>query len=142
VSLTETATLWEDDEDNVQKKQCVYCKKYKPITDFTKHIAMYDNLDTRCRQCVSERGKRLRRLRKFAPPKPENCECCGISIHDDYMKGRRYSGLVLDHDDVNDRVRGWICESCNRGIGALGDTSTGLKLALAYLIRAENKVIL
>jgi hypothetical protein len=107
---------------------------------------MYDNLDTRCKTCIRIRNKRLARLRKIAPTKPEKCECCGISIHDESMRNRRYGGLVLDHDDtvVNDNYsfRGWICESCNRGIGSLGDTSVGLKRALEYLIRAENKVIL
>lgn len=131
-----------DDEDGIKKKQCVYCKVYKPLSEFSKHIAMYDNLDTRCKQCVRDRNKRLRKLRKFAPTKPDICECCGISIYDESMKGRRYSGLVLDHDDINNTVRGWICESCNRGIGALGDTSVGVKKALEYLIRSENIRIL
>lgn len=131
-----------DEEDGIPKKQCIYCKIYKPIVEFSKHIAMYDNLDTRCKSCVKSRNKRTSKIRKNAPQKPENCECCGVSIHDESMKGRRYSGLVMDHDDPNDCFRGWICESCNRGIGALGDTSYGVRKALEYLIRAENKVIL
>lgn len=130
------------DDDGIIKKQCIYCKIYKPTTEFAKHIAMYDNLDTRCRDCVKKRQQRIKRIKKFAPPKPDICECCGVSIYDESMQGRRYSGLVMDHDDPNDRFRGWICESCNRGIGALGDTSVGVKKALEYLIRAENREIL
>lgn len=131
-----------DSEDGVVKKQCVYCKQYKDVTEFSRHIAMYDNLDTRCKACVKDRNKRLKKIRKFSPPKPTNCECCGISIFDEAQQARRYSGLVLDHDAITDTFRGWICESCNRGIGALGDNSVSLKKALEYLIRAENKVIL
>lgn len=41
--------------------------------------------------------------------------------------------LVLDHDHITGVFRGFICNSCNSGIGNLGDTVDGVAAALKYL---------
>ena len=41
--------------------------------------------------------------------------------------------FVLDHDHTENKFRGWIHDSCNRGIGFLGDDPDGLIQALTYL---------
>lgn len=41
--------------------------------------------------------------------------------------------MHLDHDHKTGRFRGWICRSCNHGIGMLGDTIEGVQNALDYL---------
>lgn len=56
-------------------------------------------------------------------PMPENCECCG----------KPFDKLKLDHDHDNDKFRGWLCHSCNVGIGALGDNLDGVLRAMNYL---------
>jgi Recombination endonuclease VII len=57
---------------------------------------------------------------------PLNCECCGNIL----ISGKR---THLDHDHATGKFRGWLCNSCNLGIGALGDSIEGIRKALTYL---------
>lgn len=47
----------------------------------------------------------------------------------------------LDHDHQTGVVRGVLCNKCNLGIGLLGDTTEGLRRALAYLEKVEAGAI-
>lgn len=64
-----------------------------------------------------------------AAPEDNVCECCGK------MEIKR--NLALDHCHVTQAFRGWLCNSCNTGIGKLGDNEQGLRKALDYLSRAR-----
>ena len=45
----------------------------------------------------------------------------------------------LDHThDGSNTFRGWLCASCNRGIGGLGDDVAGVLNALVYLINSTQ----
>jgi hypothetical protein len=59
-------------------------------------------------------------------PCPDVCECCSGPF-----TGKK--GPHLDHDHQTGRFRGWLCSRCNLGIGALGDTESGVSNALKYL---------
>ena len=84
-----------------------------------------------------ERAKmrdRWRATRKFPTPTrptPEACECCGSKLEG----GRK---THLDHCHETGAFRGWLCNQCNMGIGALGDSIEGLERAIAYLKRAYS----
>lgn len=49
--------------------------------------------------------------------------------------GRSDKRLVVDHIHGTFHVRGLLCDSCNTGIGKLGDSIEGLERALDYLKR-------
>ena len=42
--------------------------------------------------------------------------------------------LVIDHDHVTGKIRGLLCNSCNRGIGYLQDNEEIIKRAAEYVI--------
>lgn len=58
------------------------------------------------------------------------CALCGRA------KDRRR--LPVDHDHRTKRVRGILCEACNRGLGLLGDSPARLRRAVAYLEQTES----
>lgn len=55
------------------------------------------------------------------------CAICGTT---NPGKGTR---LHVDHDHTSGRVRGLLCNNCNRGIGLLQDSAEVLEHALEYL---------
>lgn len=62
------------------------------------------------------------------------CAICGEE--ETHVKRGRVVGLSLDHyhgDDV--KVRGLLCNNCNRGLGFLGDNPENLWKAFDYLIK-------
>ena len=115
-------------------KQCIYCKKVKPKSEFPKHNLYKDKLDMRCRQCIKEQSAIRRKLHKEAPPRPEVCECCG----------KKPIKWCLDHNHDDKTFRGWICDRCNTGMGKLGDNTLqgdikGLMKAVKYLKRCNKR---
>ncbi len=61
-------------------------------------------------------------------PAPLNCENCEKLLVP--------SRFHLDHCHATGKFRGWLCNQCNMGIGALGDNIQGLERALEYLRRS------
>ena len=46
--------------------------------------------------------------------------------------------LSIDHNHVNNKVRGLLCSNCNCAIGLLGDSPVIINRALEYLQEAET----
>jgi hypothetical protein len=76
-----------------------------------------------CKACANRTAKIRAHIKKTAPPKPDNCQCCGLNVN----------VLVMDHCHKTERFRGWLCRNCNTGIGKLGDDLQGLHQAINYL---------
>ena len=56
------------------------------------------------------------------------CAICG--------RNDRARALHVDHDHTTGRVRGLLCNTCNRCLGLLKDDAAVLRSAIAYLERA------
>ena len=88
--------------------------------------------DNRCKPCFNLHQKVVSQLHKKhqTPPPGSKCQCCG-----------RIAKLHLDHCHATLKFRGFLCQSCNHGIGQLGDDKSGVQLAVDYLKRADDRDI-
>jgi hypothetical protein len=109
---------------------CKKCGVEHPISHryFTKDGRYLKSQD--CKDCYIKAVKIRIDLHKTAPPKPAICDCC--------EKPTPEKGLYLDHCHDTGAFRGWLCNSCNVGIGNLGDNKEGLLKGIAYLERTSN----
>lgn len=82
------------------------------------------------RERARSRDYQRRKLPAATRPCPARCELCGAP-----PKGR---ALHLDHDHATGLFRGWLCVTCNTGLGKLGDRIPLLQDAIFYLRRAEE----
>lgn len=117
----------------MDSKECIYCKKIKPYSEFAKHPTRFDGLDGRCKECIKKRVREVKEIRKVAPPMSECCECCGKKVSDN--KHYKQNRLCLDHNPTTNKFRGWLCKECNMAIGLLGDTYDSVMKAIYYLKR-------
>ena len=122
-------------------KFCGMCQMWKHPELFAKNRVKKDGLQERCRACRAyhyERSKYLKRARVLRRKSIYGIseeeyramyEACGgrCSI----CRGDRK--LVIDHCHDSGRVRGLLCDNCNRGIGLIGDSPEILARSAEYL---------
>ena len=116
---TEPATRW-----------CKGCEQYLPVNmlvpkrEKSKKGKIW--YESKCSVCLPKDAKLRRDLKKQEKtrPKPLRCENCNIMT----------PHLMFDHCERTKRFRGWLCRSCNSGLGMLGDHPEGLIDSLDYYI--------
>jgi hypothetical protein len=124
--------------DGFSKKICNVCHKLKKTTEFAKNQNAKNNRSVRrpsCKTCrLTMEGKNVsvadKRKWQKAKPNQEPFEC-------PICKKRTIAGvtskLVLEHNHLTGEVGGWICDSCNTGLGRFKDDVELLKSAIAFL---------
>jgi hypothetical protein len=124
--------------DNFSKKICNVCHKLKRTTEFAKNQNAKNNRSVRrpsCRDCRVKmegvnvsRADRIEWLKKKPNNEPFECPVC---------KKRTIAGVtskvVLEHDHHTGKPGGWICDSCNTGLGRFKDDIKLLKSAIEFL---------
>ena len=114
-------------------KICIRCDHLKPIDVFEKkkRELNHRNICRHCRTGAQRVTQRLRRKHiKLHGPPPGGCGICG--------KG----DIVFDHCHFTNQFRGWICRSCNSGIGKMGDTWRDVQSRADYLKEFEATQVL
>ena len=118
-------------------RQCSLCKQTKPLSEFHYKYCGGDKDETgkgrdhRCKVCRIKHKRSFDQAKRNAPPKSATCQCCGV----------KDKPLVLDHIFDTPIARGWLCKSCNTGIGLLGDNLEGLTNAVNYLSTTNGSQI-
>lgn len=144
-------------------KTCSTCKRDKHASEFTKHSKSKDGLRSYCRECQKEKRKtytiqnptkikeqyekwnkkygRSYRLEKKYGWTIEAKEAllkvqswkCGICTNPINLTNGH-----LDHDHRTGKVRGVLCQACNKGLGFFKDNEKSLYFAAEYVSRDQQ----
>jgi len=118
---------------------CTKCKVSKPETSefFPLHNKKINGFDSWCRECRSSYRSGVRRgnYRSMIPDQcltemlenTNHCTICGSRER-----------LVVDHDHKKNKIRGLLCNHCNRGLGHFRDDPDLLEFARIYLLSSQN----
>lgn len=144
-------------------KVCRTCKKTLPLSDFHKSKVHSFGVKNNCAKCANAHHRKnytkryrtdkdKKRLSNWHLVKKYNISleeyqqlyeaqngCCAICKKEqqslDTMRISRGAKeiLVVDHDHLNKRVRGLLCQGCNQALGLFKDDPTILIKAIEYL---------
>ena len=133
-------------------RKCTKCNTWKPWDDFfrdnTRRVGTQQRMSA-CKLCntasqYSKRdafrkmyGKAWRAslLKTVRPIEGFPCSICNTPM----THGRGNATMCFDHDPVTHTFRGWLCQSCNVGLGNLGDSIESLTKAIQYLQHAKKQ---
>lgn len=124
--------------DLFKKKICNICHKLLPTHSFSRNQNQKGDRVIRrpscknCRKTIEGINIPITQQKEFSKTKPNKepfeCPIClkrtiaGVT-----------SKVVMDHNHKTGEIRGWICDSCNTGIGRFQDDTEILKRAIKFL---------
>lgn len=132
-------------------KVCTKCGENKSLNCYKGNTSGTDAFDKsgyrlrrpECEDCTKKASEGKRKAKDiakkegilFKAPDGTICAICEKPA----SKG---NGLVFDHCHEKSIFRGYLCNSCNRSMGVLGDNVQGLLVAINYLLKSEiTKII-
>lgn len=128
----------------VDSKKCATCNEVKGSSEFTKATHSKDGLFSYCKICKSFND----RYRKYGVTRKEyenllkiqanKCKLCDSEDSGTYKHKHAFS---VDHCHITGKIRGLLCNTCNRGLGLFKDNIKLLEKAVKYLKEAENVTV-
>lgn len=141
-----------------QHKTCSVCEVRKHFDYFYNYKNKSDGKGYRCKDCDDKAKKkwieenpykayesvRRNNLRKYGisleqylellEEQQGGCALCGIK-ENNTIGNRKDWNFSVDHDHTSGKVRGLLCNNCNRGLGLLKDNPELLRKAANYVER-------
>jgi len=140
----------------MKRKICKECGEEKPLNRFHMNKTYKDGHINKCKNCVYEYDKKYRAdnydrkrcvklqnrygitLEQYDQMFDEQSGVCAICGNAEDVTDPR-SGAVLrlsvDHNHETGKVRGLLCQRCNKGLGLFKDNTNSLLDAIKYLER-------
>ena len=124
--MSSIATLKSETPGLTVIKTCKTCGETKPDSEFEKADGRHRATRNRCKVCFKKQAILRRKLRKEnPPPAPGICPICKEETN----------AWVPDHCHHTEAFRGYMCRTCNAGIGLLHDDIEVLNRAVDYLTK-------
>ncbi len=124
--------------DAFPKKICNICHRLLNTSEFAKNQNGINNRSVRrpscsnCRKNLEGINMTAKTKAEWAKKKPQSvpfeCPICAKRT----IAGIT-SKVVLDHNHRNGEARGWVCDSCNTGIGRFKDDIDLIKRAIKFI---------
>ena len=118
---------------------CTHCKETKPATAefFPPHNKKRNGFDSWCRACRATYRNTINRGKFRAIMSDEALKELKTSVTECVICGAAET-LVVDHDHATGKIRGMLCNHCNRGLGHFRDDPTLLEFAAQYLYASAD----
>ena len=126
---------------------CTKCKKSKPSTEYFFREKGYRR--KQCKACLYEKNRRnynhekerFRKLKnnfgisqeEFMTLLAKQNGVCAICLNPQRATARNRGTLCVDHNHITGKIRGLLCDVCNRGLGMFNDDITRVSSAMTYL---------
>jgi hypothetical protein len=120
-------------------KSCTRCKTENPLNAeyFPLHNRTKSGYDSWCRACRKEYRNANSRGAYRNAISDEALKDLKATTHECVICGDGTT-LVIDHDHVTGKIRGMLCNHCNRGLGHFRDDPTLLEFAAQYLYASAD----
>ncbi len=113
---------------------CTRCKEGKPATAefFPLHNKKRNGLDSWCRACRSNYRNTICRGKFRDVISDEELTDIKTTVKECVICGSE-EPLVVDHDHRTGKIRGMLCNHCNRGLGHFRDDPELMEFAAIYV---------
>lgn len=135
--------IYLNETSSADMKKCTKCKKEKELKEFYPAKFNRDGKSSWCKDCalVLVRENYLKRTHGITTEQYEHmlmlqnngCAICGKEEDTFLPRYNRHKMLAVDHDHKTGRIRGLLCENCNRALGLFKDDEDLLLEAINYL---------
>lgn len=118
------------------KKTCKICKKTKVLQNY--HKLRSKNTSSACKECTGDLWRQKKYGVKpgwFKQNSKNGCYLCGLKT---YKLHTKQWALSVDHDHITGKIRGILCQGCNRNIARFFDNKVRYKKVLTYLSRGSK----
>jgi hypothetical protein len=135
-------------------KKCTKCGVEKPLSSYHKQKLGKNGLRADCKTCSLQSNKNWAKQNwekrrninlkcyygfdflQFKQMKDEQNNKCAIC--DIVFENEKHTHL--DHDHATNKIRGILCNHCNRGLGAFKDSIQLLTKAIEYISHCATKI--
>lgn len=146
------------DKIKIEYKTCSSCKEQLHISNFYKYKLSKDGYMYRCKACDAEATKTARKNKKelysimYRKRNLKSKYNMGIDDYESLLASQNYAcaicgtknpagenskkvlpSFAVDHEHISGRIRGLLCNTCNRALGFMRDSPELLKSAANYL---------
>ncbi len=116
-------------------KRCSGCRQVLPIDRFGFNKSKSLGRACTCKKCLKVHNSKMRELHdRHKLPEEHSCPICQKTAEHLYSPGMgNKTPFRLDHDHITGNFRGFLCDSCNTGLGKFRDDPDLMQRAIDYL---------